>query len=236
MRRTLLFLLLTALLSAQAAPEVEITAEPLHRLIFTNDQVRVFDVNIPPNSQTLMHWHRHDYIYVTIGDATVITTVKDKAPVTLNVRDGDTLFVPDNFEHITREGGAKPFRNITIEILQDEKLRHSSVQWDEERALKILDGGTQEILWVKDGIRVSEFQLQPNAAVPSRDHSRPVLLVAVSDLDVFTTDPRTHGGHELMPTPSHFSSGNVTWLPHGFGRPMVNAGTHNAKFVTLEFP
>src|SRR5579872_362951 len=236
MRRTLLFLLLTALLSAQAAPEVEITAEPLHRLIFTNDQVRVFDVNIPPNSQTLMHWHRHDYIYVTIGDATVITTVKDKAPVTLNVRDGDTLFVPGNFEHITRDGGNKPFRNITIEILQDEKLRHSSVKWDEERALKILEGGTQEILWVKDGIRVSEFELQPNAAVPSRDHSCPVLLVAVSDLDVFTTDPRTHGGHELMPTPSHFSSGSVTWLPHGLGRPIVNAGTHNAKFVTLEFP
>ncbi len=236
MRRFVLLLLLTALLSAQAAPEVEITADPLHRLIFTNDQVRVFDVNIPPKSQTLMHWHHHDYIYVTIGDATVITTVKDKAPVTLNVRDGDPTFVPGNFEHITRDAGAQPFRNITIEILQDEKLRHSSVKWDEERALKILDGGTQEILWVKDGIRVSEFELQPHAAIPSRAQSRPLLLVAVSDLDLFTTDPRTHGGHEPMPTPSHFSSGNVTWLAHGFGRPIVNAGTHNAKFVTLEFP
>ena len=227
---------MTALLLAQAAPEVEIAADPLHKLIFTNDQVRVFDVNIPPNSQTLMHRHRHDYIYVTIGDATVITTIKDKTPVTVTLRDGDTTFVPGNFAHITRDGGPQLFRNITIEILQDEKLRHSSPQWDEDRALKILEGGTQEILWVKDGIRVSEFELQPNAAVPSRAHSRPVLLVAVNDLDIFTADPRTHGGHEPMPASNHLSSGSATWLARGFGRPIINAGTHNAKFVTLEFP
>jgi len=182
MRRSVLFLLLTALLSAQAAREVEITAEPLHRLIFTNDQVRVFDVNIPPNSQTLMHRHRHDYIYVTIGDATVITTMKDKAPVTLTLRDGDTTFVPGNFAHITRDGGPQPFRNITIEILQDEKTPPLASKWDEDRGLNILQGGTKEILFVKDGIRVSEVELQSGGVMPLPDHPGPILFVALSDL------------------------------------------------------
>ena len=54
------FPLLGALLLVPTAA-VEITAEPHHRLAFTNDQVRVFNVDVPPGSATLMHWHRHDY-------------------------------------------------------------------------------------------------------------------------------------------------------------------------------
>ena len=60
MRRYVFLLLLPALLFAQSAPEVEITSEPNHHLVFANDQVRVFHVDVAPHSDTLMHWHRHD--------------------------------------------------------------------------------------------------------------------------------------------------------------------------------
>ena len=64
MKRNLFFFcLITTLLAAQAtAPEVEITAEPAHHLTFENKSVRVFNVEVPPHAETLMHWHRHDYI------------------------------------------------------------------------------------------------------------------------------------------------------------------------------
>src|SRR6266496_586448 len=45
--------------------EVEITAEPHHRLALENQYVRVFKVDVPPHESTLMHRHRHDYIFVT---------------------------------------------------------------------------------------------------------------------------------------------------------------------------
>src|ERR1700730_17724142 len=167
MKRQAFFCLIATLLVAQAtAPEVEITAEPHHHLTLENKSVRVFNVDVPPHSDTLMHWHRHDYVYVTLGDSEVVNAVKDKPPVTVKLQDGDTRFSPATFAHIARTLADRPFRNVTSEILEDEALRNSSAKWDEDRALDILQGGTKQILFIKDGIRVTEVELQPNGVVP----------------------------------------------------------------------
>ncbi|MFY9791995.1 MAG: hypothetical protein WAJ99_12470, partial [Candidatus Sulfotelmatobacter sp.] len=132
-------ILVCALLAAQAAaPEVEITAEAHHHLSFENQSVRVFDVEVPAHQDTLMHWHRHDYIAVNLGDVQIINAVKDKTPVTAKLVDGQTGFASAGFAHIARNISDQPFRNVTIEILQDESLRHSTAHWDEDRGLKVL--------------------------------------------------------------------------------------------------
>jgi hypothetical protein len=236
MTRLTLVLLLTTFLAAQSAPEVEITAEPHHHQTFANAQVRVLTAELPPHTETLMHWHRHDYIYVTLGDSEVVNTVQGKDPATVKLQDGQTGFLPGNFAHQARNLRDQAFRIVNIELLQDENLRASSAKWNEDRGLDILHGGTKEILLVKDTVRVSEIELQPDGVVPSVSRSGPVLLVAINDLDLFTNDPRTHGGHEPNPTaPSHLSSGRTLWLPVGFQRPIINAGHYPAKFITLEF-
>jgi len=243
MKAFVFLLLAVSVLSAQA-PEVEITAEPHHHFVFENSVVRVFHLDVAPHTDTLLHRHRHDYIYVTLGDTEIINTVQGKDPVTVRLRDGETGFHTGGFAHIARNIGDQPFHNLTIEILDDAKLRQSSAggpagglaKWPEDRGLEILAGGTQEILFVKDAIRVSEFDLEPSGAVPSRPRSGPLLLVALTDLNLYTNDPRTHGGHEPAPTPAHFNAGDSRWLPDGLRRPLVNAGHTAVKFVTLEFP
>ena len=232
MKRYLLICL--TLLAAQAVPEVEITAEPHHHLALENKSVRVFNVDLPPHSDTLMHWHRHDYIYVTLGAAEVVNAVKDKPPVTIKLQDGETRFSPATFAHIARNLSDQPFRNVTIEILEDESLRKATSPWDtrqnEDRALNILHGGTQQILFVKDAIRASEFELEPGGVVPMHHHTGPHLLVAVSDLDI-RSDVQGQG-----PMPGHFKSGDSKWLPGNYSHSITNTGTKLAKFVTLEFP
>jgi len=218
-----------------AAPEVEITAEPHHHLTLENKSVRVFNVDVPAHTETLMHWHRYDYIYVTLGDTEVVNAVKDKAPVTVKLQDGETRFSPATFAHIARNLTDQPFRNVTIEILGDEALRHAASQWDEDRALNILHGGTQQILFVKDGIRVSEFELQPGGVVPMHHHAGPHLLVAVSDLDLRENDIRSDVEGQ-SPMPGHFKSGDSKWLPGNYSHTITNTGATPAKFVTLEFP
>jgi|ERR1022692_260775 quercetin dioxygenase-like cupin family protein len=234
-RHTFFFCLIATLLPAQAlAPEVEITAEPHHHLTFENKSVRVFNVEVPPQASTLMHWHRHDYIYVTLGDTELINAVKDKPPITVKLQDGETRFSPSTFAHIARNVTDRPFRNVTIEILEDETLRNSAangnVKWDEDRALEILQGGTKQILFVKDGIRATEFELQPNGVVPKHHHTGPHLLVAVTDLDI-RSDVEGMG-----PMPGHFKSGDSKWLPGNYSHTITNTGPKPAKFVTLEFP
>jgi oxalate decarboxylase/phosphoglucose isomerase-like protein (cupin superfamily) len=231
MKRQAFFCLVATLLAAQAvAPEVEITAEPHHHLTLENKSVRVFNVDVPPHADTLMHWHRHDYIYVTLGATEVVNAVKDKPAVTVKLQDGETRFSPATFAHIARNPTDQPFRNVTIEILEDESLRQSTAKWDEDRALDILQGGTRQILFVKDGIRVSEFELQPGGVVPMHHHTGPHLLVAVSDLDI-RSDVAGQG-----PTPGHFKSGDSKWLPGNYSHTVTNTGKAPAKFVTLEFP
>jgi hypothetical protein len=228
MKRQVLFCLVTTLLAAQATAPVEITAEPHHHLAFENQSVRVFNVEVPPNTETLMHWHRHDYIYVTLGAAEVLNSVQDKLPVTVKLQDGQTGFTPCAFAHIARDQAEQPFRNVTVEILEDATLRSSTSKWDEDRGLETFPGGTKQILFVKDGIRASEFEIQPGAAAPPDHHPGPLLLVAVSDIYLRSA---VEG---QAPGPERLKSGEVRWFPAGF--PAVTNAKQPAKFVTLEFP
>jgi quercetin dioxygenase-like cupin family protein len=230
MKRYVLLLAATLATAQAVAPEVEITAEAHHHLTLENKSVRVFNVEVPPHSDTLMHWHRHDYVYVTLGKSEVVNAVKDKAPVTVTLQDGETRFSPAPFAHIARNLSDQPFRNVTIEILEDESLRKSTAQWDEDRGLDILANGTRQVLFVKDGIRVSEFELQPGAVLPMHHHAGPHLVVAVSDLDI-RSDVQGQG-----PMPGHLKFGDSKWLPGGYSHTLTNTGSKPAKFVTLEFP
>jgi hypothetical protein len=179
-----------------------------------------------------MHWHRHDYFQVTLGASEVVNAVKDKPPVTVKLQDGETRFSPATFAHIARNLADQPFRNVTIEILEDESLRNSTAHWDEDRGLDILTNGTKQILFVKDNIRVTEFELQPGGVVPLHHHTGPHLLVAVTDLDL----RETHLNDVHPPDLAHFKSGDSKWFPGNYSQTLTNTGPNPAKFVTLEFP
>ncbi len=230
-RLPVLLALLALLAAAQSLPEVEITNEPNHHLAFENEHVRVFKVEVAAHDATLMHRHRHDYLFISIGAAEVSNEVEGKSPAQLKLQDGQTGFLPGNFAHIARNLAASPFRNVTIELLQDQKARTAPPpKWDEERGLHVLHGGTEEILFVKDGARVSEIELQPGGMIPSHHHKGPHLVVAISDLDL-RSDIEGRG-----PTPAQLKSGEVKWVPGGYTHTLTNISKQPAKFVTVEFP
>lgn len=230
-RLTFVALVLSAIaLAAQSTPEVEITAEPRHHLALENQYVRVFQVEVAPHDATLMHIHRHDYVYVTLVAANISNEVKGQAPVMVKLQTGETRFRAGNFAHIARNLADTPFRNVTIELLQDESAhKNPPAKWDEERGLHILPGGTQDIMFVQDGVRVSEVDLQPGATSPTPHHSGPQLMAAVTDFDIRSD------GEGQAPVPGHFKSGDVKWFPGGYTQALTNTGKQEAKFVTLEF-
>jgi quercetin dioxygenase-like cupin family protein len=222
--------LTTLTLAAQTANEVEITAEPHHHLALENQYVRVFKVGVAPHQSTLLHRHHHDYVFVTLGDSEISNEVAGKPPVTVKLKDGETRFAPGEFAHIARNLADTPFHNLTIELLQDEKARQSPPpKWDEERALHVLNGGTQDIMFVKDGVRISQIELQPGGVVPQHQHVGPHLVAAVTDLELRTDEvgksPRTVTQ----------KAGEFKWLEGGYTHTLTNVGKQQARFVTLEF-
>jgi len=165
-----------------------------------------------------------------LGASEVENDVQGKPPATLKLKDGDTYFLPGGFAHIAKNLSDRPFRNVTIEFMQDEKAHKSPPpKWDEERGMHILEGGTQDILFVKDGVRATEVALQTGATLPKHHHTGPHLLVAVSDLQI-RSDVVGQG-----PMLGYFKSGDVKWLPGGYSHTLTNVGKAEAKFITLEF-
>jgi quercetin dioxygenase-like cupin family protein len=232
---TLLVVLAVVLVSAQTKKqtkppaEVEITSEPSHHLAFQNSYVRVFQVEVAPHSATLLHRHRHDYVFVSLGAAEVSNEVAGKSPVTLKLQDGEARFTQGNFAHVARNLANTPFRNVTIELLQDEQASAAPTKWGEERGLHVLQGGTKEVLFVKDGVRVSELDLQTAGVEPRHRHGGPYLVVAVTDL-LFRNE---QVGKPASNT--EMRSGEVKWIEGGFTHTITNVGKQEAKLVVLEF-
>jgi quercetin dioxygenase-like cupin family protein len=214
--------------AVKAPSELKITSEPNHHLVLQNSYVRVFQVEASPHASTLMHRHCHDYIFVTLGSAEISNEVAGKPPVTLKLQDGETRFVPGNFAHIVRNLSDNPFRNVTIELLRSQKSDQSS-QPGEDRSLQVLHGGTEEVLFVKDGVRVSEVELQTAGVEPKHHHAGPRLVVAVSDL-TFRNDEVGKPSSNI-----EMKSGDVKWLEGGMTHTITNVGPTGAKFVMLEF-
>ena len=223
-------LLIFPLLAAfAAAPEVEITSEPSHHLAIENEHVRVFQVEVAPHAATLLHRHRHDYLFVTLGDSHVVSEAADKPPVDVKLADGETRFTSGNFAHLAKNLSDQPFRNVTIELLQDDTMRTAPSPWPMEGGDREFPGGHVKVLFVRDGARVSAIDLEPGATIPSHHHDGPHLLVAVTDLDL-RSDADGKG-----PMPGQFKSGAVKWLPGGYTHTLTNVGKSAARFVTVEF-
>jgi len=227
-----LFLLcaLPSLPAAAADAPVEVTAEPSHHLALENEQVRVFKVEVPPGGATLMHHHGHDYVFVTLGSSRISNEEQGKAPAELKLADGEVRFKAGNFSHVARDLADQPFRNVTIELMQDEKLRDVPSPWGtESEGNHEFQGGHIKVLFLKDGARVSEVELQPGASVPRHHHDGPHLVVAVSDFEL-SSDVEGRG-----PKPVRAKAGDVTWVPGGFTHTLTNIGKGTARLVTVEF-
>jgi quercetin dioxygenase-like cupin family protein len=214
---------------------VEVTAEPGHHLALTNEYVRVFKVEVGPNASTLLHHHGHDYIYVSLGISQVENDVAGKSPIKLTLQDGETHFVSGGFAHVAKNLSDQPFRDILIELMQDEKARESPPpKWgengDEERGLQVLNGGTNHILFVNDGVRVSQLDLQPGGILPKHHHAGPNLIVAVTDVDL-RSDIEGNAPAQIQ-----LKSGDVTWTNGDTTHALTNIGKQDAKLITIEFP
>jgi hypothetical protein len=214
-----------AFAQSNGAQEVEITAEPSHHLVLENEYVRVFSVSVTPHTATLMH--RHDYVFVTLGDARISNEVEGKDPVEAVLSDGTTRFTAGNFAHIARNLGDTPFRNVTIELLKDQKGRSDPKHWDKDSGEETSLGWNRKILFVKDGVRVSQVELDAKARLPKGHGEGPTLLVAVNDCEL---EPNADVKGSTAKT---LKAGGFWWSDGASA--VVNTGTGPARFVVLEF-
>ncbi|HEX4499060.1 MAG TPA: hypothetical protein VIE43_25510 [Thermoanaerobaculia bacterium] len=226
-------LLPTLALAQPPASEVAITAEAHHHLVLENSQVRVFLVEVPPHAETLMHRHDLDYVFVTLRSAEIENDVAGKPPVTLKLQDGETRFAAGGFSHLIKNLADAPFRNVTIELLHGTAgaaapaPAPAAAGGDKPRELA---GWTVTPLFVKDGVKVSDVRLKGGSGLPKHHHDGPHLVVAVTDLLLFS-EVEGQAATTLMLKP-----GEVAWVPGGITHTVTNPQQREVRLITLEFP
>jgi hypothetical protein len=234
---------LTAAASAQKA--VPVTSEPHHHLVFTSDRIRVFRVVVPAHSATLIHEHVVDYFWIAVGASDYVNAAVGKPEAAVSAADGSVHYTKGGFAHLARIDGAKPFRNVTLELpkaqtnprnlceaaIADQPLDCAPAM---KRAAELYSGGIARPEFETDQVRVTLLTLAPNEAIDFAKHQRAPMLVAVDDAagDVHITCP-------VIDQPKGFAmqarSGNTYRLTGRAKCTMHNATKSAVRFLAIEF-
>ena len=232
--RTLLVLL--AVVSAGAAafaqtPVADMASEPHHRLLLSNDKVRVFEVILPPSERYLVR-HDHNFLVVTLQDCEMVMWVEGESEIlSFRFRQGDARFFYGGPPRGARNDQTATYRNITVEFLSDKVTTYGY----QPGAGNWQYGGTVVNLPVDPAkafhdtlhlgeAAASDVQLLPKDILPAPPKGTFELLIPTSSLD-FITQSDLH---------VRKSPGEVWALGTDRKYDLVNADASPARFVLVE--
>ena len=90
------------------------------RLLFENERVRVWDLQLAPGQSTGMHRHVNDYLYVVIGDGSLqAADAEGNRGEARDRQDGEVVFNAREGGDAVHEAfnvGAGSWRNIIVEL------------------------------------------------------------------------------------------------------------------------
>jgi len=235
-----MFVLLTLSLTAafaqdagKAAPAkpVEVASEPSHHLKIENEYVRAYFVEIAPGQSTLMHHHSTDYVAVAIGASEVDSVGPDGTTKHIAFQDGQVNYAPAGVTHLVTDKGAAPFRNATIEMLQNQGHPVCVKNCDSDPRAKDWPAlpETAKAIGYGDTFRIIAVDIKPQQTVPLEDPS-PHLGVLLSDAQARVAVPG-----QAAQDVSHPAGELVFHQPHPPGTMLTNTGTQDIRLVEIQF-
>ena len=233
MRTTLVLLaaLHVGLAAASAQTAVDMAAEPHHRLLLGNDQVRIFEVTLPPSERFFVR-HDHNFLVVTLQDCEMVMWTEGQSDI-LNFRfnQGDTRFLYGGPARGARNDRTETYRTVTVEFLSDKVTTYGY-----QPGLGSWDYGSNAISLPVDPnkafhntLRLGEaaasaVQLLPKDILPPPPKGTLELVIPTSDLNLIAEGDR----HVRKSIGEAWSLG----VDRKFD--LVNADAGPARFVLIE--
>jgi len=214
---------------ANSGPTVEITVEPSHHLKIDNSYIRAFYVEVAPHQSTLMHQHRYDYIAVALGHAEVDSTTPDGKVKHIVLEDGGVLYTPAPLTHFATDLAATPFRNATIELLQNQGHPVCVKNCENDSRAKDWPPLKQEskLIGYGDTFRISLVTIKPKQTV-STDEPSPHLVVVLTDMRAHSGPPGSAGADINEKT------GYMTFHGAHPNLGLTNTGDQDLRMVVVE--
>jgi hypothetical protein len=223
-------LLISAAVAAHAETStgLDLADEPHHQLLFSNQDVRIFLLELPRLASTEPHCHAHPYFYVIPGDGRSSITPEGHATFSHDWHGGETRFVFSPVKHVVRNESINPYREIIVESLHQVQYRPLDGNYDTDELAG--DLGATKPTWtisaVRGNLAVSKTQLALGADFTPQGASQ--VLIALTDLQ-FKRE------REGMPAQNVALSAQEVKVLSGDTIKLTNTGSHPAKFITVEF-
>ncbi|HXD23551.1 MAG TPA: hypothetical protein VN613_09355 [Gemmatimonadaceae bacterium] len=179
--------------AALAQKAVPVADEPHHHLVFEDPRVRVFRVEVPAHSATLIHEHAVDYFWIAVGASQFVNAAVGKPEAPVTAADGSVHFTRGGFAHLARVDGDQPFHNVTIELPQaqtnprnlcaaviaDQPVDCASAM---PRATALFSGAAVVPEFETDQVRVTLITIPPRATLTLSRHKHAPVFVIVDDV------------------------------------------------------
>jgi len=211
-------------------PTVEITAEPSHHLKIDNPYIRAFYVEVAPHQSTLMHHHGYDYLAVILGHSEIDSITPDGTVKHVVFEDGAVGYTPAGLTHVATDLAATPFRNATIELLQNQSHPVCVKNCDNDPRAKDWPPLTAEskLIGYGDSFRISLATVKPQQTV-STDEPFPHLVILLTDMHGHS-GPAGSGGTDV-----NQKAGDMLYHGSHPNNGLTNVGDQDMRLVVVEF-
>jgi len=233
MRLRVLLLVFSALAVpfVQAETAMDITAEPHHRLLLENEQVRVFAFTLPLGERAYVK-QEHNALMVSLNDCHMVMWSEGQSEVeTFLIKQGDLRFSFVGPPHGFRNDENQECRAIIVEFLDPavSTFGYDTVSGTWDYAIKgvttPVDSKTKFLGgFPLSGGNVAFAQLLPGDSFPPPDKNIAELLVPVTDVDL-----KTKGDSHIRK-----ASGEAQWMGTGRQSDLNNKGDGPARFVMVQ--
>jgi hypothetical protein len=232
----ILSLCFPAVCGAQEQSIVPLKSEPHHHLVFHNDFVNVYNVQVSPHDRVILHRHEVDAIGVMMSDAVITVQSPGKPASHQSVASGQLRLQPAGYVHSTYIDGDVAYRNVTVELLSPQQAPRNlcaaviaGPPMNCPGPSAPLDDKTrsEEPEFETNQTRVTLVRILPRQSVILDHPGLPELIVVLDVVSVVKDGDVS--GRSLEP-------GDFVWRDSNSSRQaFTNAGEKVARLVTFSF-
>ncbi len=200
--------------------------------LFENQDVRVWEMDVPPGETFGLHHHSNDYVlYITSG-ADLDVDDKNSGPYMFSCEDRSVFYIKAGGTESFRNVSSTPFREALIEIKRPPRPEQDRAGFTTCNAVAgtIPQPGTIAIL-ENDRMRILETTLPPGQGCGMKKSER--------DAAVFVVDPGRvkvveRGASGERVNEESRQAKDVYWQPGGVERDIVNQGPGVYRQISVE--
>ncbi len=207
---------------ALAPVGVPVEKEPMHRLKFENEFVRLFDVLVPAGKTTQYHVHLYDGVSVRLSNTQIIdeTIGGERTPFEIKYAEASFGSRPSPLTHRVVNSGRNDFRNIFIEIFPS-KDAGTATQFP-----MLSDGHV--IVLDNARVRINRLTLKPGESSKLHTHAMQGLGIILYDSKIAIT--AADGTKRTLES----KAGDFVWQKAGMTHIITNIGSSVFDAIDIE--